>query len=127
MSFSESKTNMPEERIFRVGLTGTGAAVPTRRAGAGVTVTRTGVGVIRISFAKNPGKFVGVLGAVFSAATPSAVKGYTLTGGSYVAPAAGVKGYVEVSLWSSAFAAVDLAALQYVDLSIAFAAQSVIA
>lgn len=124
MNFSEGKSSMPEERVVRVGLTGTGAAVPTRRAGNGITVTRTAVGVIKIAFPDNPGKFVGLFGPAFSATVPSGVKGYTLTGGAYTAPAAGVKGFIEVSIWNSLFAATDLAAAQFLDFALVFAATS---
>ncbi len=126
MNFSNSKSNIAEERLIRVGVTGTGAADPTRRAGPGVTVTRTAQGVLKYSFSDNPGTFVAVAGPCFSADTPADVKGYTATGDTYVAPASGVDAYIEVSLWDSTLAAVDLAAAQYLDITFVFAAQSVI-
>lgn len=126
MNFAEGKSNISEERVVRVGLTGTGAADPTRRAGPGVTVTRTAVGVFRYTFADNPGTFVEIAGFMFRADAPAAVKNYSLTGGAYVAPASGAKGYLEVSLWTGAGAATELAAAQYLDITFVFAAQSVI-
>jgi hypothetical protein len=120
----DTKTNIAEERITRVGITGTGAADATVRAGRGFTVTRQGVGVHRVTFAKNPGTFVGLAGAVFRADTASAVKGYTLTASPPVS--SGGTQYIDISIWNSAFAAADLAAAQYLDVSFLFAAQSVI-
>lgn len=122
--FTKSLSNMPEERLFRVGLTGTGAANPTRRAGAGVTVTRTAAGVLKFSFNDNPGTFVGIAGWTLRADTMSGVKGYSLSGGAYTAPASSVDGYVSVSLWDASNAAVDLAAAQYLDITFVFSTQN---
>jgi hypothetical protein len=126
MSFNESKTNISEERLVRVGITGAATSDPTRRAGPGVVVTRTAIGVVRFTFADNPGTFVGIAGHAFRAVTPSGVKGYSISGGSYVAPASGARAYIEVSLWDASNAAVDLTNVQYLDVTFAFAAQSVI-
>lgn len=127
MQYANSLSNIAEERIIRVGLTGAGAAVPTVRVGQGVTMTRSGVGVYRITFADNPGTFLGIDGFSFRATAPAAVKNYSLTATGYTAPAAGARGFIELSVWSSAGAAVDLAAAQFLDVSVAFAAQSRVA
>lgn len=126
MNYSKSLSNIPEERLIRVGITGAGAATPTRRAGPGVTVTYTATGVYRYSFSDNPGTFVGIAGPCLRADTPSAVKGYSISGDTYVAPSGSTDGYIEVSVWDSSNAAVDLAAAQYLDLTFVFADQSVI-
>lgn len=118
------KSNIPEERLYPVRFLGTGAADPTKQAGPGVTVTRTAAGVYKLTFAKNPGTLVGIRGHAFGADAPAAVKGYTLTRGPLVTTG-GVYS-VEVSVWNSLFAAADLAAAQYLDVTFAFAAQSVI-
>lgn len=124
MFYANSLSTMPEERVIRAGFTGTGANAPTIRAGNAFSVTRSGVGVWRVSFLENPGKFVGLDGFVFRATTMSAVKGYSLSCSDYTAPASGVKGYIDVSLWDSANAAVDLAASQWLDLVFVFTGQS---
>lgn len=126
MNYSESKSNIAEERLIRVGITGTGAADPTRRAGPGVTVTRTAEGVLKFAFAENPGTFVGVAGHAFRAATPSGVAGYTIAGDTYTAPSGSTDGYIEVSVYNASDALDDLEANQYLDITFAFAAQSVI-
>lgn len=125
--FSKSRSNIAEERTVRVGITGTGAADPTRRAGHGVTVTRTGVGVFKYAFTGNPGTFVGIAGFAFRADAPAAVKGYSAAGGAYVPPAGSAKGNISVSIFDAANAAVELAAAQYLDITFVFAAQKVIA
>lgn len=127
MNYSNSKSSIAEERLIRVGVTGASTADPTRRAGPGVTVTRTAIGVLKYSFADNPGTFVGIAGHAFRADTPSGVAGFTISGDTYVAPSGSTDGYIEVSLWDSTFAAVDLTSVQYLDIAFAFAAQSVIA
>ena len=121
------KINIPEERLYRVGITGTGAADPTKRAGPGVTVTRTATGVYRFTFAKNPGTFVGIAGHGFGADTPSGVKGYTISRDTPEAATSSASAYIDVSVWNSSFAAANLEALQYLDITFAYAAQSVIA
>lgn len=127
MDFSPSRTSIAEERLIRVGITGTGAADPTRRAGPGVAVTRTAQGVYRYTFADNPGTFVGLAGnPALGADTPSGVKGYSVTRDTYTSPASGADGYIELSVWDASNAAVDLAAAQYMDVTFVFAHQSTI-
>jgi hypothetical protein len=121
-----TKSNIPEERLTRVGITGTGAADPTVRAGRGVTVARTGTGVYRYTFTKNPGTFVGISGPAFRADTASAVKGYTCTATPVTAATSTASAYIDVSIWNSSFAAANLEALQYLDITFVFAAQSTI-
>jgi hypothetical protein len=123
---NNSKTNMAEERLYPCRILGTGAADPTKEAGPGLTVTRSAEGVLKVAFAQNPGTFVGIRGYAFGAATPSAVKGHTMTRDTYTAPASGVGGYIEISVWDSTFAADDLEATEYLDVTFAFAEQSVI-
>jgi len=53
------KSNLPEDRRFSVGITGTGAADPTKRYGNGITVTRTATGVYKFTLNKNNGYFKG--------------------------------------------------------------------
>lgn len=126
MDFLPSKTNIAEERLYRVGMTGNATSTPTRRAGPGVTVTRTGVGVWRFSFNDNPGTFVGITGFAFRADTASGVKGYSLSAGAYVAPSGSTDGYIDVSLWDSSNAAVDLTTTQYLDITFEFSTKRVI-
>lgn len=117
-------TNLSHARAAKVGITGAGAADPTKRYGAGVTVTWQATGVYRFSFARHLGTLLGIAGFGFGADTPSAVKGYTVTRDTQVAPASGVAGYVDVSVWDSSFAAADLATAQYLDLTFEFTESS---
>jgi hypothetical protein len=126
MNFSHGRSSIAEERLIRVGITGTGDDDPTVRAGHGVAVTKTAAGVYKFEFADNPGTFVGISGHAFRAATPSGVAGYTLAGDTYVAPTAGALGYIEVTVYNASDTADDLEADQYLDVAFAFAAQSVI-
>lgn len=122
--FSPSLSNVPHERLFRVGITGASTADPTKRAGHGVTVTRTAIGVLRFSFDENPGTFVEIAGCALRAATPSGVKGYSVSGGTYVAPSGTTHGYIEVSIWDASNAAVDLTSVQYLDITFSFSEKS---
>lgn len=124
IQFFPSLSNVPYERLIRVGITGASTSDPTRRAGHGVTVTRTAAGVIKFSFNDNPGTFVGIAGHSFGADTPSGVKGYTISRDTYTAPSGSTDGYVEVSMWDASNNAVDLTNVQYLDITFAFSEKS---
>lgn len=119
-----SRSTIPDERLYVIRLLGTGAADPTVEIGVGVTVTWQATGVYRITFTKSPGTFIGTRGPMFGAATPGDVKGQTCTRDTWVAPTATASGYLDISVWSSGFAADDLQATEYLDLTIAFSENS---
>lgn len=104
------------EVIHEMRFVGTGAAVPTRELGQGVTLTRSGVGVLLLTWAENPGVFVNAQPEL-RAATPGNVKNCDVVLGVYN-PATRA---IAIEIYSSAGAARDLAALEYLDLSIKFA------
>jgi hypothetical protein len=112
-------SNTAADRRYLCGITGTGASNPTSRYGNGITPTRTAQGVYRFSFASHPG-YLKAVDASFGADTPSAVKGYSFSRGLYVAPSGSTNGYVEISVWDASNNAVDLAALQYMDVELSF-------
>lgn len=118
-----TKTNVNEERVYRTRILGTGAATPSKVVGNGVTVTRTGVGVFRYTFADNPGQYVDFI-PTLQAETPSDVKGHTIIADTYVPPASGELGYIELSLFNASDAAHDLAAAEYLGASFIFSASS---
>jgi hypothetical protein len=115
-----SQSSVPSERLKVIRLLGTGAADPTVEIGQGVTVTRTASGVYKVVFNEGPGTFVGIRGYVFGGSTPGDVKGQTLTRSTFTAPTATVDGFVSLSVWSSTFAADDLQATEYLDVTVAF-------
>jgi hypothetical protein len=121
MKFTDPKTSIAGERIYRVGITGTGAADATKRWGQGVTVTRQSAGVHRITFLENPGNFQG-WGADVGATTMSAVKNYSWTRGDYTV--SGSTYYIDVTIWNGSGTATDLAAAQYMDMEFRFATTS---
>lgn len=117
MQYYDDKESIAESRGIQTSITGTGAAHPTKRYGQGMTITRQASGVYRYSFQEAPGYFVAIRGAVLRADTMSAVKGYSLSAGVYVAPSGTTLGYIDVSVWDASNNAVDLAALQYLDVT----------
>jgi hypothetical protein len=122
MNFTPTRTNVPNERLVRVGITGNSTGTPVERVGGGVTVTRTAAGVFKYTFADNLGTFCGLAGApALSAVTMSGVKGYSCSGGAYVAPTGSTAGYIEISVWDASNAAVDLTNVQYLDVTFVFA------
>jgi hypothetical protein len=114
---SPGYSNVAEQREYKLRLLGTGAADPVKEIGDGMSVVRTGVGVFRITWSFDPKNFIG-LDWGFGSAIGTDVKGYTLTrkvfdttNGIYT---------LDVFLWDNANAAVELAAAQYLDLTITF-------
>lgn len=63
--------------------TGNGTGQPTKIYGKNITLNRTGVGVIDITWTEMPGTFGGCAGFCFDAATQSGVKGFTVVPGAY--------------------------------------------
>lgn len=118
-----SKSSHPNTRYHHVRLLGTGAADPTKEVGHGITATRTAEGVYKLTWADNPGVFLGIVGYIFGDTTPGDVKGHTLTRDTFSAFTSSSAAYVEVSVWDSTFAANDLGATEYVDITIAFASE----
>lgn len=117
-------SNLATDRRYLVGITGTGAADPTKRYGDGITVTRTAVGVFKFAFASHPGYFKG-FACGLRATTPGDVKGHTVTGGDFTAATATASAFISLSLWSSTFAADELNALEFLDVQFMFSELSI--
>ncbi len=109
------KSKTPDHVDAVLAVTGTGATAPTKNYGDGITVTYSAVGVYIVTFADVNGAFMGCTGT-FGATTASAVKGYTMTYGLYSTTAR----TITLNVWSSTFAAVDLAAAQYLTVRFSF-------
>jgi hypothetical protein len=119
MGFFPAKTNIAEERKHRIRMLGTGnGTVPTLDLGHGVTLLWVATGRIKITWAENPGTFVGLDGWGFRDATQGNVKGWTATAGVY--PLTASTFTIEIDFWNSSFAAADLAATSYLDLILVF-------
>lgn len=115
----DDKENLPLIRHWRYQLQGTGAAVPTVVIGHGATLTRPAIGRILFSFAENPGTFVGLGNQDFrDNAAQATVKGCSATAGVMVVTNGVFT--LEVDIWSSAFAAFDMAATSFLDLDLVF-------
>lgn len=99
----------------KVRFLGTGAANPTEVFGAGVTVTWVNTGRYLITWDDNPGLFAGYSWGLQST-TIANTKGCTVTVGVFDTTAY----TLEVDVWDSAFAARDLAALEWLNLNIDF-------
>lgn len=115
MNFSTPKTSIPDERKYRVRILGVNDANPTQELGQGVTVTRTGEGAYRITFAETPGTFIG-WSCAFGAATPADLAGYTAVRDTWDAD----NKRLDFVVYNSTFAAADLVADQYADIVVEF-------
>lgn len=121
MHFSDSKTSEPALRDVEVRLLGTGAAVPTKVRGQGITVTRTGVGVYVLTFAEHLGTYEGHVGPGLEATTPGDIKNHSVILGAYNTTTRAIT----VNLFDAAAAAHDLAALEWINLRLRFKQSSV--
>ena len=111
------KSNVTEDRRWCAGITGTGAADPTKRFGPNITVTRTATGVYKFTFSKNPGYFKGFK-VGFGADTPADVKGFTCTRDTFITTDNVYS--VSLSVWNGSATAANLEALQYLDVEFQF-------
>jgi len=100
----DDRIDLPESRRRIIKMLGNNTAAPTKTFGAGVALTRTGVGDYKATFNENPGVYVGVAGYSFESATATDVKGYTCTVKSYDS----TNFVVEFLVFNSSFAAADL-------------------
>lgn len=115
MDFSPTKSAVPDERKYRIRLLGANGADPTAQLGAGVTVTRTGEGAYLITWARNPGTFLG-WSADLAADTPADLAGYTVVRDTYNSSTFTLAFVV----YNSTFAAADIIAAQYLDITVEF-------
>ncbi len=122
MSFNANpkKTSTPDAIDRFVSFVG-GTTAVTKVVGTDLnaTVTYTSTGVVTIAFHDNPGLFLGVIGS-FAATTQAGVKGYTFVAGAYNAATF----TIVINIFSSAFALIDLAALQWLSLEFKFKGSS---
>lgn len=111
------RSSEPELVVSVVKFVG-GTAAVTKVYGKGVTVTYVSTGLVNLVWGTNPkpGNFVGCVGHCFEATTASAVKGYTVVPGVYNASTR----TLQISITGASEALVDLAALQWLTLSLAF-------
>lgn len=112
----EVRSGNPDIVEFHIRLLGTGAAAPTREepaASSGITVTRSGVGAYTLTWAENPGNFVNC-SYMIGAATPANVAGHTVIRDTFASLA------LPIVLYNASDAAHDLAASEYIDLTVRF-------
>lgn len=111
----ELRCTNPEEVDHLVRFVG-GAAACTKVYGPGVTVSYVATGRYLLTWAANPGVFLGATPGI-QATTQSDVKGHTVTYGVFDTSAF----TLEVDFWNASDAAHDLAALEWITLRCVFA------
>ncbi len=96
-----------------------GTAAVTKLYGAGVTVTYVSTGLVDLVWSANqskPGTFLGPKSYVFNATTQATIKAYTVVTGEYSVSTRTLR----VNMYDASNNLVDLAALQYLTITIAF-------
>lgn len=110
------KANRPHVVDYHVRLLGANNADFTNQEGALIkSVARTGEGLYTITWAQDPGLFCN-WNFGFGALVPADLKGYTVVRGVYSATAF----TLAFEVYNSSFAAADLIADQYLDLTLSF-------
>lgn len=99
-----------------VRMQGTGATAPSKEFGRGVTITRLGVGNYRLTWSDNPGNFIGFAEPGKQSTAAGALKQCTVDAIAWDA----TNRRLDIQLWSSAGAARELAAAEWLTLTIAF-------
>ena len=97
-----------------------GTAAVTKVEGVGVTVAWTATGIVTLTWAENPGRFMGVTWGL-QATTASALKGYTVVAGVFSTTAFTLAINITGDGGGGAPALADLAALQWCNLRVSFA------
>lgn len=115
------RSTVPEELVVRIRMLGTGAAAPTRVVGQGCTITRTSAGLYKLTFSESPGTFVSVGDLTLQAATPGDLKNHSVVADTWDSTARAI----EVSLWDASGVAHDLAANEWITVSLVFRRTSV--
>lgn len=118
------RTNLVTESDFTVAFVG-GTAAITKLAGPGIAITYISTGIVELTWSTNetpPGIFIGLKGYGFRADTPANVKAYTCVAGAYSTSTRKLR----VSIYDASNNLVDLAALQWLVVTLAFVAEIVI-
>ena len=112
----------PETVGININLQGTGAAAPTRKNNRNkYTVTRSGVGVIKVSFQDDPGPvYQGICGFCFGDATATNVAGWSVVDQGYTARSGNTQAFVQFAILGATNAAADLAATSTLTIEIGF-------
>lgn len=115
--FWDQQVNEPEVRSYKLRAVGGSATISTDTdgGGSGVTISRTGTGAYRLTWADNPGEFQG-WHCGLGAATPANLAGHTVVRDTYDESAY----TLDFVLYNSSFAAHDLAASEYFDITVDF-------
>lgn len=119
MSFHKAPVRGTESELVAhtIRLTGTGASAPTVTMGAKhVSVARNGIGDYTLTWRDKPGVFVSVGQPGLQADVPANVKNCDVTPGAYSTSAK----TLQLLVWTSAGAARELAAAEYINLVVWF-------
>lgn len=124
VSDQELRTNIVTERDHTVTFVG-GAAAVTKLRGPGVAVSYISTGIVELTWSANegrPGVFDGLKSWGFRADTPANVKGYSCVAGAYNVSTRKLR----VSIYDASNNLVDLAALQWLTLTLVFVSEVVV-
>ena len=111
------RSSEPDLISIDVRLLGTGSA-PTKVYGKGITVARTGAGVYTLTHAETPGTWAGCLKGT-DATTPGDIKNFDVVVTNTSATV------VTVNFYNASGTATDLAAAQWINLSLRYKRTSV--
>lgn len=115
MQFYPSKSGVQNTEKYFVRVLGVDGSLTTQEAN-GITVTRTGEGVYKLTWASNPFQFIG-LSYAFMATTVADLKGYTVVFEDYNSTTY----TMAFTVFNASVTAADLIATQRICIELAFA------
>lgn len=119
------KANRPHIVDYHIRLLGANGADATIEEGAGIkSVARTGEGAYTVTFQQDPGLFCNWCFG-FGAVTHADVKGYSVVRGVPVAASGSTPATITFVVYDSTFAAADIIAAQYLDITFSYSEHGV--
>lgn len=114
------RNTQPDVEYHDIRIQGAGASNPTKELGNGVTLTREGTGQYRITWSDSPGNFKGATYGL-QAATPGNLAGHTVVFDTYDSSNLQLDFY----LYNASDTAHDLAANEYITVTVNFSTSAV--
>ena len=108
--------NLPELGVHVITMEGTGAAVPTKLYGPGITLARTSEGLYTATWDENPGTFIACVPSL-GADSPAAMAGFSVNHDTFATSSPWVLPFL---LSEADNSIVDLADNQYLTLLVFF-------
>lgn len=114
-----TESNVRRHIVRMVGIAG-GASAPTKIYGKGITISRTAAGRYLLTWADNPGTFIGCSKPLIQATTPGDVAGHDVVVEPFTSTPSTQTFTLAFRFYGATQVLHDLDALEWISMSIAF-------